>query len=244
MIEADSVLSTPPTNTSANNPPDQPMTHDDKLGMAWWNALTKQERAKWSAIAGNTGRVKDAWEAFKRGSIDQSPPQTRRRFITVAAGASVVSVGALAVAAMPASGPACAADPIYAAIDRHRAATVVWDAAVDVWAKFSDGPAPMPIERRIERERINDAQEAARDALDDTGVDLINTSPTTLGGIARGLNYIREQMRQDDGIYMPSGFRLSDDTDGEYPVAWIEAFLDTIEHAATELDEAGKAVRS
>jgi hypothetical protein len=80
--------------------------------------------------------------------------------------------------------------------------------------------------------------------LDDTGVDLINTSPTTLGGIARALNYIREQMLQDGGIYMPSGLRLADDTDGEYPVAGIEAFLDTIEHAARELDRAGKAVQS
>jgi hypothetical protein len=67
---------------------------------------------------------------------------------------------------------------------------------------------------------------------------------TTLGGIARALNYIREQMLQDDGIYMPSGLRLADDTDGEYPVAWIEAFLDTIEHAACELDRAGKAVQA
>jgi hypothetical protein len=80
--------------------------------------------------------------------------------------------------------------------------------------------------------------------LDDVAIDLINTSPTTLGGIARALNYIREQMLQDDGIYMPSGLRLADDTDGEYPVAWNEAFLDTIEHAAHELDRAGKAVRS
>jgi hypothetical protein len=39
-------------------------------------------------------------------------------------------------------------------------------------------------------------------------------------------------MLNDDGIYMPSGLRLADDTDGEYPVAWIEAFLDTIEGAA------------
>jgi hypothetical protein len=88
------------------------------------------------------------------------------------------------------------------------------------------------------------ALQATRNALDDIGVDLINTAPTTLGGIARALNYIREQMLREDGVYMPSGLRLADDTDGEYPVAWIEAFLDTIEHAARELDRAGKAVRS
>jgi hypothetical protein len=51
-------------------------------------------------------------------------------------------------------------------------------------------------------------------------------------------------MLLDDGIYMPSGLRLADDTDGEYPVAWIEAFLGTIEYAACELDRTGKAVQS
>lgn len=48
--------------------PDDPTT-DDELGMAWWNALTEQERARWAALAG-TGRAKDAWEVFKgRGAI-------------------------------------------------------------------------------------------------------------------------------------------------------------------------------
>ena len=180
-------------------------------------------------------------------SISMPVDPVRRRFLAVAAGASVVSVGTLAVAAAVPTAiltAAPAVDPIFAAIELHKAAAVVWDAAVDVWAMFAEGPAPMPIERRIERERINDAWRAARDALDDTGIDLINTAPTTLAGIARALNYIREQMLHDDGIYMPNGLRLADDTDGEYPVAWIEAFLDTVEHASRELDRAGKAVQS
>jgi hypothetical protein len=164
---------------------------------------------------------------------------TRRHFLSVAAGGAVAA--AIPTAALVA---ATAIDPIYAAIERHKEAAVVWDAAVDVWAKFPDGPEPMSIERQMERERINDAREAARDALDDVAVDQINTAPTTLACIARALNYIREQMLKGDGIYMVRGLRLADDTDGEYPVAWIDAFLDTIEHAARELDRAGKAVQS
>jgi hypothetical protein len=39
---------------------------DDELGIAWWNGLSERERARWSREAGNTGRAKDAWEAFKR----------------------------------------------------------------------------------------------------------------------------------------------------------------------------------
>jgi hypothetical protein len=38
---------------------------DDELGMAWWNSLSERERVQWSEKAGNTGRAKDAWSAFK-----------------------------------------------------------------------------------------------------------------------------------------------------------------------------------
>jgi len=111
------------------------MTRDDEFGMAWWNALTEQERAtKWSAIAGNTGPPKDAWEAFKRGSMDQSPPvdQARRRFLTAAAGASIASVGALAVAAMPAALDSTASvDPAFALIAAHRAAEIAHCEVID-----------------------------------------------------------------------------------------------------------------
>ena len=77
MDQADRVLSTPPTNTSAINPP---------------------------------------------GPVDP----TRRGFITLAVGASIISVGSLAAVAMPISTTAPAAgsqaDPIYAAIEVHRKA--------------------------------------------------------------------------------------------------------------------------
>jgi hypothetical protein len=41
------------------------MSDDDAFEMAWWNGLSERERARWSREAGNTGRAKDAWEAFK-----------------------------------------------------------------------------------------------------------------------------------------------------------------------------------
>jgi hypothetical protein len=40
------------------------MRIDDEIGMAWWNALSDQDRAKWASLA-RTGRAKDAWELFK-----------------------------------------------------------------------------------------------------------------------------------------------------------------------------------
>jgi hypothetical protein len=193
---------------------------------------------------------------------------TRRHFLSVAAVASVVSVGTLAVAAaIPTAGErinlganetnvlapktsskeitpsqGIEGDPIYAAIEKHKAACFVWNTADDVRSRFND--LSMTDEQRKQCNLLDRALEDARNALDDVAVHLINTAPTTLGGIARAINYIREQTLQDDGIYMPSGLRLADDTDGEYPVAWIDAFLDAIEHAAHELDRAGKVVQS
>ena len=46
------------------------MTPADELGMAWWNALTEQDRRKWSRLG--TGVAKDAWELFKLR--DKPPP--------------------------------------------------------------------------------------------------------------------------------------------------------------------------
>jgi acyl-coenzyme A thioesterase PaaI-like protein len=77
---------------------------------------------------------------------------TRRHLLTIAAGGAVAA--AVDIAALAA---ATAIDPIYAAIERHKEAAVVWDAAVDVWAKFPDGPEPMSIERRIELDRAGKA---------------------------------------------------------------------------------------
>jgi hypothetical protein len=56
---------------------------------------------------------------------------TRRRFLAVSAGASVASIGTLAVAAMPAAetGIPVSIDPIYAAIEAHRKADAVADVA-------------------------------------------------------------------------------------------------------------------
>lgn len=40
-------------------------TADEAAGIAWWNALTEAERAKWLAETG-TAVPADAWAAYKR----------------------------------------------------------------------------------------------------------------------------------------------------------------------------------
>ena len=72
---------------------------------------------------------------------------------------------------------------------------------------------------------------------------MINTAPTTLAGIIAAIAYIRIQMR-DDGDYMVHNLVLDTGGDAQETIGWIDAFLDTIADAATDLDRARKAVQA
>jgi hypothetical protein len=176
-------------------------------------------------------------------SVHSTPPTntpidtTRRRFLAVSAGASVASVGTLAVAAMPATAPdsgACAVDPIYAAIERHKQTAAIWYAAVDVRSNFND--LHMTAEQRAQRDELDDAVEDAWAPCEQAGVDLINTTPTTMAGIIAALTYIRIQMR-DDGSYMPRHLILETGGDAKETMGWIDAFLDTLVNAVAAIAE-------
>lgn len=165
---------------------------------------------------------------------------TRRRLLTIAAaGATALTVG-------PVRAVASAADPIFAAIERHKAAGIVWDAAVSVRSEFPEGHEITEAQR--EQCRLLDDEEAdARDALSKAGTDLIGTVPTTFGGIVTAIGYIQRQMR-DDGTLMPFDIEFQFDEgyagDGGIVLAWIDIFLGTMAVAVSELDGAGKAVLS
>lgn len=45
--------------------PPAPVEYDLLEGMEWWNNLSDDDRKRWAAKAGNTGRAADAWELFK-----------------------------------------------------------------------------------------------------------------------------------------------------------------------------------
>jgi hypothetical protein len=250
MTRADRVLSTPRITASKTNPPadealrclltipSEPMTPDDILGMAWWNALTERERAKWSAIAGNTGRPKDAWELFKRGSVDQPPPvdEARRRFLAVAAGASVASVGTLAVAAMPAAATdssACAIDPAFALIAAHRAAEIAHGDAIDVQDEAKDKYGL----RSDEAWEAADRCGAAADDVNAICWRLANTQPTTFAGVAAVLRFGNEV--EDAGLEWPETDTIGPDGWHYQLRATMAAAIETLLNA-----DAGKAVRS
>jgi hypothetical protein len=246
MTQADSVHSTPRITASKSNPPDQPTTRDDELGMAWWNNLTERERAEWSAIAGNTGRPKDAWEAFRRGSMDQSPPvdHARRRFLAVAAGASVASVGTLAVAAaMPAAAQqraACAVDPIFAAIEKHRVLIGPYAAAMKARARFDDCGEDDNIPS-AELMRLMDAEDSTHLPLEIAASELICVVPSTPAGIIAAIRIIQRYHRNDnEDLHMPNG-RWPDMENDDDDRDWLERFLDTIAEAVEALTPRGLA---
>jgi hypothetical protein len=181
MTQADSVLSTPPTNTSATQ-----------------------------------------------------AQSSRRTFLAQAAG--VAAGGAALGAGLPLPAPAATPDPIFAAIERHRAAGIVWDAAVGVRSVFPEGPEPMTDEQR---DTLDEALDDARDALNKAGVDLIRTVPTTAGDIASAIAYIQRQMR-DDGTFMPFDIEFQYDVgcagDSAVVFGWLDAFFNTIAVAVSELE--------
>jgi hypothetical protein len=159
---------------------------------------------------------------------------TRRRFLTVAAGSSVASVGALTVAAMPATAPdsgACAADPAFALIAEKLAADVAHCEAIDVQDEAEDG-------RGIDPDAAEEAFQrccVACGVVNEADWRLATTPPTTLAGVAAVLRFANQI--EDGGMEWP-------DTDAVGPEGWHYQLRATMAAAieAWIKAQAGKAV--
>jgi hypothetical protein len=162
---------------------------------------------------------------------------TRRRFINIAAGASIVSVGSLvAAAAVPNATPEASSapvDPIFAAIKRHRDLTKAYDEAWKLRGRFKDFGTLTEEEKARVRE-LNDLTDAAGLPLEMASMDLFNTHPTTRAGIVAALSYMGIQLR-NDGEHMIEGW--FEDEDGERYIDWRDAWLETIIQAVVQLDD-------
>jgi hypothetical protein len=115
----------------------------------------------------------------------------RRRFLAIAAGASVASVGTLAVAAMPAAAPdspACVVDPAFTLIAAHRAAEVVHCEVIDAQ---DEAEVKYGI-RSDEAWEARDRSGAMCDEINAIAWKLAATQPTTLAGIAAVLRFANE----------------------------------------------------
>jgi hypothetical protein len=145
---------------------------------------------------------------------------TRRSFLSTAATLAAGSA-ALAVAIPPAL---AAHDPIFAAIEAHRAAFTNVVAAIDVQAAIED-KLPKGIRSRNGEAsaRWIECKKAvclAWEAEEDAAIDLVNIRPTTIGGISALLNYAVSADR--DGETWPPQL-LADD--GETVRSWHNFIL-------------------
>jgi hypothetical protein len=164
MAQADRVLSTPPTNTSAT-----------------------------------------------------TPQSSRRGFLVQAAG---VAAGGAALGAglpLPASSSVtpqshdAEADPIFAAIEAHRAAIAAHDQAVGIENSLEES---LPDEQRQSRMKVWEktivetddpswiaavqTRWDASESMDDLAINLLNTEPTTVAGIEALLRYFADQ---EEGLF-------------------------------------------
>jgi hypothetical protein len=134
----------------------------------------------------------------------------RRRFLSVAAGASVASVGALAIAALPPgapASPACAVDPAFALIAAHRAAEVTHCEIIDAQGKAQ-------AEYGFRSDEAWDASDRCAAMCDEVNAicwKLATIPPTTLAGVAAVLRFANEV--EDAGGDWP-------DTDTIGPDGW------------------------
>jgi hypothetical protein len=221
MIEADCVLSTPPLNTSSIQETNPPLE-------ARAESVDSFSHQPGIRLHGSRTIVSDSPRPAERLS--------RRNVLVGLAAIPSIPVVLRAVAAEP--------DPIFAAIERHKQAGAVWDAAVDVRSNFND--LDMSTDEQWEqRDELDDAVEDAWRPCEQAGIDLVNTEPTTQAGILAAIAFIQIQML-DDGTYMPYSmeFEYSPGSEGDskHIMAWIDAFLHTIARATAAL--AGKAVLS
>jgi hypothetical protein len=164
MIQAESVHSTPPTNTSATEP-----------------------------------------QSSRRGFLVQAAG--------VAAGGAALGVG-LPLPSSPArtaQSSDAEADPIFAAIEAHRAAIAAHDQAVGIENSLEES---LPDEQRQSRMKVWEktivetddpswiaavqTRWEASESMDDLAINLLNTEPTTVAGIEALLRYFADQ---EEGLF-------------------------------------------
>jgi hypothetical protein len=165
------------------------------------------------------------------------PPRdpTRRRFLAVAAVASIAGAGSLAAAAMATSiaVPAVLPDPAFALIAEKRAADIAHGEAIDAQDE-ADGRYGFHSDEASE---ADDRCLAACHAVHAIDWKLATTLPTTLAGVAAVLRFANEI--EDGGMEWPN-------TDAVGPNGWHYQLRAAMAAAIEALIKApaGKAVLS
>jgi hypothetical protein len=166
-------------------------------------------------------------------SVFNTPPaNTSRSRRAVLAG--IASAAALPIAAAIPTPAAASADPIYAAIERHKALIVPFDAAWKARGHCKDFGTLTEYEKQHVR-KLNDAIDAAGLPMERAACELFDTVPTTLAGVVAAIRVI-QTCYGNDGEHMPHGRWLyENEDDSKNGRDWLECFLDTIAMAVDEI---------
>jgi hypothetical protein len=140
---------------------------------------------------------------------------------------AAASVTVLALPTTRAAAPVV--DPIYEVIERHRKACREHNEALDIHMAFEE--SGMEGEKLAKYKRLVAATDAAYDELEEAGLDLINTRPTTPAGIVALCQYIKPLFAEDEAPDLPE-YILYDDGSTAYPA---EAFAYVIGRAVAGL---------
>jgi hypothetical protein len=162
-------------------------------------------------------------------SVHSTPPTntpTRRRFLSTAA--TLAAGGAALGLAIP---PALATDdPIFVAIEAHKAAFARVIAAIDV-EQAAEAATPRGMRETDEHYlRAGEAVSAAWEAEGDAAIELLNVYPTTMAGVMALLEYSISADR--DGETWPRHL-LSDD--GETGGSWHKFLIQNLREILPDL---------
>jgi len=171
-------------------------------------------------------KAREAESAVGRSSRSRSncgmnaTKQSRR-----AALGALASIPALALPVVATAGAAPAADPVFAAIEAHRASWVTLKAAIDraERARGNRGAPPKDIQARDDA----DAAEHAADAAERAAMAALQqTPPTTATGLKAALGYFvkwDDDIPQDTGAYLQTILRSPPSPIAAIPAAALAA---------------------
>ena len=110
----------------------------------------------------------------------------RSALAALASTAAATATGAVQAIAEP--------DPIFALIERHRAASDAYSAGVSAYGRAEE--QKLPDEMIQAEEQVHAASKARKESIE----DLLSTEPTTIAGIAAVLDYVNEPpwVKEDD----------------------------------------------
>jgi hypothetical protein len=130
-------------------------------------------------------------------------------------------------------------DPIYAVIERHKAACADHDEAVRIEFAFEE--VHMQGEKLRQYQNLHAQTADAWERLEDANTDLVTTPPATLAGIASLCRYIEPLLADVDTSYLPDTIAWDDDNESTPAGALANTIAATIEGMLASNPQGGES---